>query len=68
MLGSRSPVRRFEGRFDHLFLQPCYDEAMSVEKNGRSFAITEDVVKNNPDGVCRFKRTNGWVFSEVGDE
>ena len=34
--------------FDHLFLQPCYDEHESVEKNGRSFGITEGVVKENP--------------------
>ena len=35
--------------FNHLFLQPCYFEAESVEWNGRNFAETEEVVKRNPD-------------------
>ena len=51
--------------FDHLFLQPCYDEADSVEKNGRSFAITEGLSKTNPEWRFRSKRTSGWVFFEV---
>lgn len=34
--------------FSHLFLQPCYDEGATVEENGRGFALTEAVVKDNP--------------------
>ena len=46
--------------FDHLFLQPCYDEHESVEKNGRSFALTERVVKENP--VWRLSlQTHKWM-------
>ncbi len=37
-----------------------YDEAMSVEKNGRSFAITEDVVKNNPEWRLSLQ-THKWM-------
>lgn len=39
--------------FKHVFLQPCYMEAESVEWNGKNFAETEEVVKNN----------NGWRLS-----
>ena len=35
--------------FDHLFLQPCYDENDTVEQNGRTFALTEAVVKRHPE-------------------
>jgi organic radical activating enzyme len=34
--------------FTHLYLQPCYNEKMSVEENGKNFAIVENIVKNNP--------------------
>ena len=37
----------FEG-FAHHFLQPCYIEGESIEWNGRHFAQTEKVVKDNP--------------------
>ena len=46
--------------FDHLFLQPCYDESDSVEKNGRSFALTEGVVKNNPEWRLSLQ-THKWM-------
>ena len=46
--------------FDHLFLQPCYDEHESVEKNGRSFALTERVVKENP-GWRLSLQTHKWM-------
>ena len=39
--------------FTHNFIQPCYIEADSVEKNGRSFATVENIVKN----------TEGWRLS-----
>lgn len=34
--------------FDNLFLQPCYMHSESVEWNGKNFAQTEAVVKQNP--------------------
>ena len=34
--------------FAHHFLQPCYIEGESIEWNGRHFAQTEKVVKDNP--------------------
>ena len=34
--------------FTNLYLQPCYMENESVEWNGRNFALTESIVKNNP--------------------
>lgn len=46
--------------FTHLFLQPCYDENESVEKNGRSFGITEDVVKENPEWRLSLQ-THKWM-------
>jgi len=46
--------------FDHLFLQPCYDERESVEKNGRSFGITEGVVKANPEWRLSLQ-THKWM-------
>ena len=46
--------------FTHLFLQPCYDEHESVETNGRSFAITEGVVKNNPEWRLSLQ-THKWM-------
>ena len=35
------------GGFTNLYLQPCYLENESVEWNGRNFALTEAVVKDN---------------------
>lgn len=46
--------------FDHLFLQPCYDEHESVEKNGRSFAITEGVVKEHQEWRLSLQ-THKWM-------
>ncbi len=46
--------------FDHLFLQPCYDEADSVEQNGRSFALTERVVKDHPEWRLSLQ-THKWM-------
>ena len=46
--------------FDHLFLQPCYDEANSVEQNGRSFALTEKVVKDHPEWRLSLQ-THKWM-------
>lgn len=33
--------------FTHLYLQPCYIDNESVEWNGKNFALTESVVKQN---------------------
>lgn len=33
--------------FEHHFLQPCYMENDTVEQNGKSFALVENIVKNN---------------------
>lgn len=46
--------------FDYLFLQPCYIETESVEWNGRNFAMTESVVKNNPEWRLSLQ-THKWM-------
>jgi organic radical activating enzyme len=46
--------------FDHLFLQPCYDENDTVEQNGRTFALTEAVVKRHPDWRLSLQ-THKWM-------
>ncbi|MBR68590.1 MAG: 7-carboxy-7-deazaguanine synthase [Euryarchaeota archaeon] len=46
--------------FDHHYLQPCYDEQASIEENGRSFALTEQVVKENP-GWRLSLQTHKWM-------
>ncbi len=46
--------------FKHLFLQPCYDEHASVEENGRTFVVTETVVKENPTWRLSLQ-THKWM-------
>jgi len=46
--------------FDHLFLQPLYDESATVEENGASFSLTESVVKNNPPWRLSLQ-THKWM-------
>ena len=46
--------------FDYLFLQPCYIETESVEWNGKNFAMTESVVKNNPEWRLSLQ-THKWM-------
>ena len=46
--------------FNHLFLQPCYMENESVEWNGRNFAQTESVVKDNPKWRLSLQ-THKWM-------
>ena len=46
--------------FNHLFLQPCYDENDTVERNGRTFALTEEVVKQHPDWRLSLQ-THKWM-------
>tara|TARA_B100000945_G_C20113399_1_gene471380 strand:- start:162 stop:614 length:453 start_codon:yes stop_codon:yes gene_type:complete len=49
--------------FTHHYIQPCYIESESVEKNGASFAIVEDVVKTNP-GWRLSLQTHKWMGVE----
>ena len=46
--------------FDYLFLQPCYIETESVEWNGKNFAMTESVVKDNPEWRLSLQ-THKWM-------
>ena len=46
--------------FDYLFLQPCYIESESIEWNGKNFAMTESVVKNNPEWRLSLQ-THKWM-------
>lgn len=46
--------------FDYLFLQPCYIETESVEWNGKNFAMTESVVKENPEWRLSLQ-THKWM-------
>jgi organic radical activating enzyme len=46
--------------FTHLYLQPCYIESMTVEENGKSFAIVENLVKDNPDWRLSLQ-THKWM-------
>ena len=57
------PLSMYDGLkegFSHHFLQPCYDEEASVEENGRSFALTEAVVKENPQWRLSLQ-THKWM-------
>jgi len=46
--------------FTHLYLQPCYIKSMTVEENGKSFAIVENLVKDNPDWRLSLQ-THKWM-------
>ena len=46
--------------FNHLFLQPCYLENEDIEWNGRNFALTEKVVKEN-SGWRLSLQTHKWM-------
>jgi len=46
--------------FTHHFLQPCYLENEGVEWNGRNFALTEKVVKEN-QGWRLSLQTHKWM-------
>ena len=46
--------------FDNLFIQPCYIDTDSIEENGKSFQITEDVVKKNPEWRLSLQ-THKWM-------
>ena len=46
--------------FSNLYLQPCYLESKSVEWNGKNFALTEAVVKDNPEWRLSLQ-THKWM-------
>ncbi len=46
--------------FNHLFIQPLYMENESVESNGKSFQIVEDLVKQSP-GWRLSLQTHKWM-------
>ena len=46
--------------FDHLFLQPCYDETRTVEENGRMFNSTCEIVKSEPHWRLSLQ-THKWM-------
>lgn len=46
--------------FTHHFLQPCYMDQESVEWNGKNFALTETVVKENPPWRLSLQ-THKWM-------
>ena len=46
--------------FEYLFIQPCYMEDDSVEENGRSFALIENLVKSTP-GWRLSLQTHKWM-------
>ena len=46
--------------FTNLYLQPCYMENESVEWNGKNFALTESIVKDNPQWRLSLQ-THKWM-------
>ena len=46
--------------FEHLFLQPCYIDTDTIEENGQTFQLTEDVVKKNHDWRLSLQ-THKWM-------
>ena len=46
--------------FGNLFLQPCYIDTDSIEENGKSFQLTEEVVKRNPEWRLSLQ-THKWM-------
>ena len=46
--------------FRNLFLQPCYIDTDSIEENGTTFQVTEDVVKQNPEWRLSLQ-THKWM-------
>lgn len=46
--------------FEHLFMQPCYDESKDVAWNGHSFNSTVEIVKSNPEWRLSLQ-THKWL-------
>jgi hypothetical protein len=49
--------------FEHLFLQPLYDEGQNTEWNGMSFHSTFEMVRNNPEWRLSLQ-THKWMGVE----
>ena len=48
------------GGFDHLYLQPCYDESKGVEWNGLNFHETFELVRSRPEWRLSLQ-THKWM-------
>ena len=46
--------------FEHHFIQPCYIDTDSVEENGKSFQVVENLVKQSP-GWRLSLQTHKWM-------
>jgi organic radical activating enzyme len=46
--------------FENLFLQPCYIDTDTIEENGTTFQITEEIVKKNPEWRLSLQ-THKWM-------
>ncbi|HJM67095.1 MAG TPA: radical SAM protein [Candidatus Thalassarchaeaceae archaeon] len=46
--------------FNHHFIQPCFMESVSIEENGRSFQVVEELVKKNPEWRLSLQ-THKWM-------
>ena len=46
--------------FTHHFIQPCYIESDTVEENGKSFQVVENLVKQSP-GWRLSLQTHKWM-------
>ncbi|RAH13660.1 MAG: hypothetical protein CMB56_007435 [Methanobacteriota archaeon] len=46
--------------FEHLYLQPCYNEKNDIASNGMLFRETVDVVKENPEWTLSLQ-THKWL-------
>ena len=46
--------------FEHHFIQPCYMDSDTVEQNGKSFAVVENLVKANPSWRLSLQ-THKWM-------
>ena len=46
--------------FKHHYIQPCYIESDSIEQNGRSFSLVENIVKTTP-GWRLSLQTHKWM-------
>ena len=49
-----------KGGFSHHFIQPCYIESDSVEENGKSFQVVEQLVKDTPEWRLSLQ-THKWM-------
>ena len=52
----------FKKGFEHLYLQPCYNEALDAGTNGQTFHSTFDLVMQNPG--WNLSLTHKWMGVE----